>query len=765
MIRSRILPRVSRVFAALLAVMPLASAGATSARPAAVAPPATASVIPSPSQDSTGAVRGVVRDAAGGVIIDAVVRAVGTQLATRTDSAGRYVLAGIPAGERTLRVTRLGFGPESRTVRVVAGSTAVGEFTLVARGDVLGRVTTTATLREQYTSEAPVRTEVMTARMLQRNVTANLMDNLNFTNPGVNVQVDCGVCFTNNIRINGMEGPYTAVLIDGTPVMSALASVYGFNGLHPALIEQVEIIRGPLSTLYGSEAMGGVVNIVTKDPRLAPRFALNSFVTSDGETNLDAALTPTIGGRRLLLSGNVQHNDRFVDRDPDNFTDLPLVTRYSLFAKLGEGAPEARTYDVTARWFSEDRFGGTRDWTPADLGSSDVYGEFITTRRAELVGNWRLPVADRSLRLWYSGTWHAQDSWYGDTPYAATQGTGFAQLVWDRAVGRHALQLGSTLRFQQYNDNTPATATADRSTIAGVFAQDEVEVRDGLTVLGGLRLDVYQRHGLIPAPRLAVKWRPFDHDHTTLRLNAASGFRIVNLFTEDHAALTGARQVRIAEALRPERSNSVTLGLEQHVHVGDRADVLVLGVDGFHSRFSNRILPDYDADPNLIVYDNLDGTSTARGVTLSAQLDAPTRPFALSAGVTWQDVTVTEGGVRTRQPFAARVLGNLTAGVTLPRLGTTLDWTARLVGPMALPEFEGRASESPWFSEHHLQVTHPITRELQLYGAVRNLFDYRQRNAIVGADAPFGDTFDTSYVYGPLQGRRVQLGLRVTGAR
>ncbi len=715
--------------------------------------------------DSTGTVRGVVRASDGVPIADVSVRVVGTTLGARSDAVGAFSISGVPVGEQTVRVMRVGFAPGTYAAQIRAGTTTTLVVALQPRGEVLGTLSTTSTLREQFTSESPVRTEVITSRALERNVTGNLMDNLNFVSPGVNVQVDCGVCFTNSIRINGMEGPYTAVLIDGTPVMSSLATVYGFNGLHPALIEQVEIIRGPLSTLYGSEAMGGVINIITKDPRLAPRFALNSFVTTDGESNVDAALTPTIGSARVLLSGNYARNNRFVDRDPDDFSDLPLVERLSAFAKYSQGSAEARRLDLTGRWYQEERFGGTSAWTPGDLGSSSVYGEFIATQRAELIGNWRLPVSAESLRLWFSGTWHDQDSWYGDTQYAATQGTGFAQLVWDRSVGRHALQLGSTLRYQLYDDNTPATAEADRSLIGGVFVQDEVEVRKGLTVLGGLRLDRYGRHGLIPAPRVAVRWLPFDHDHTTIRVNAATGFRIVNLFTEDHAALTGARQVLIAESLNPERSQTLTLGVEQHVHLADGADVLVLGVDAFNTRFSNRIQPDYDSDPNLIIYDNLNGTAVSRGVSLSAQLDAPSRPWTLAAGVTWQDVTITEASVTSRVPFAARLLGNVTAGVILPRLGTTIDWTARVVGPMALPEFEARATTSPWFSEHNVQLTHPLTRTWQVYASVRNLFDYRQQNAIVGADAPFSDRFDTSYVFGPLQGRRLLAGVRVTGAR
>ena len=125
--------------------------------------------------------------------------------------------------------------------------------------------------------------------------------------------------FTNNIRINGMEGPYTAVLIDGTPMMSALATVYGLNSIDPTLIEQIEIIRGPNSTLYGSEAMGGVINIVTKDARLAPKLSMNAFGTSDGEASIALAAAPSIGGVRSLFSINASHNARFVDRNGDGF--------------------------------------------------------------------------------------------------------------------------------------------------------------------------------------------------------------------------------------------------------------------------------------------------------------------------------------------------------------------------------------------------------------------------------------------------------------
>src|SRR5690606_11253199 len=133
-------------------------------------------------------------------------------------------------------------------------------------------------------------------------------------------------------------------------------------------------------------------------------------------------------------------------------------------------------------------------------------------------------------------------------------------LVWDPRLGeRHALLVGATARYQVYDDDTPATREEERRLIPGAFVQHEWSALPGLKLLGGLRVDHHGEHGVITSPRLSLKWDPLHA--TTIRLNAGTGFRVVNLFTEDHAALTGAREVVIAEALRPERSYSVALNL------------------------------------------------------------------------------------------------------------------------------------------------------------------------------------------------------------
>ncbi len=680
----------------------------------------------------------------------------------RTDSAGRYRLILPVAASVRILARAIGYAPFSGVVALSGAGPDTLDIVLQQSASLLNTVVTTATLQERYLSDSPVKVELVTPAFLQRNVSNNVMDNVSFL-PGLTQQVDCGVCFTNNIRINGMEGPYTAVLIDGTPMMSALATVYGLNSIDPSLIEQIEIIRGPNSTLYGSEAMGGVINIVTKDARLAPRYSLNVFGTSDGETNLSLAAAPSIGGVRSLLSVTGSRNAHFVDRNGDGFSDLPLVSRLSIMNKWVTGTPANRPFELMARVYGEDRFGGIDAWTPADRGSTSVYGESIRTLRAEVLGTYRPGAPGTPLRFDLSANWHDQDSFYGATAYRAAQQVAFAQGVWSPQLARHGVTIGGAVRYQRYADSTQAQRTTDVRVIPGVFAQDEVSLGSRTSVLAGVRVDHHAAHGVVPSPRLAIKWTP--DRHTTIRLNGATGFRVVSLFTEDHAALTGARTVRIDEALRPERSATATLSLNRVMDVRGVEDAMTLDIDFFHTRFSNRIVGDFDSDPNLIIYRNLRGAAVTRGASLALGYATLRQPFTGSVGFTLQDVFVENDGVRRALPFAATAQGVFSLGYRIDRLGLTVDWTGRVQGPAALPQFDGLPSRSPWFTEQHLQFTRRAPGRPDLYIAVKNLFNFVQRDAIVDPFNPFGDRFDTARVYGPLQGRRLLFGVRQVVSR
>jgi outer membrane receptor for ferrienterochelin and colicins len=689
----------------------------------------------------------------------------GSNRVLETDAQGRFLLQGIAPGTHVLLVTAMGYETLEQPFEARAGESTFLEFDLRPTAFEMNPIVVTGTMRETFVSESPVKVDVVNVRFLQRNITNNLMEALQTVN-GLYAQVDCGVCYPNNIRINGMEGPYTAILIDGMPIMSALASVYGLNGLNPAVIERLEIIKGPSSTLYGSEAMAGVVNVITKDPRFTPRYSLDFRAHSTGQRVLDFSASPGRPGLRGFLSGSVQQMNQFLDENGDGFSDLPKANTAALFGKLSWRPEGEEVLSLAGKYYYEDRFGGVRSWTPDLRGSDEVYGESVFTNRLELVGSLR----PRNLEDWkldFSYAWHDQDAMYGDEAYVGDFHTLFGNLTrkgtWRE---KHALLLGATARYLVQDDNTVATVERDVQFIPGVFVQNEYTPSWRWGILGGMRLDHHERHGVIASPRLSVRWQPARDGKTTLRLNTGTGFRVVSVFSEDFAAIAhGSRRVVMGEELDPERSWSVTGNFNQVLDFG--GNPMMVDVDLFHTRFSNQIIPDYDVDPREIVFRNLHGHAVSRGVSLSFNQNFSNLPFLYQVGVTFQDVYTMEDGRKESITFSPDFTGGFTFSYSAPR-GVTVDYTGTVVGPMSLPQYDPpfqRKERSPVHSIHNLQAGLGLGGGRQLYAAVKNLFDWTQESPLVDPGNPFGDHFDTAYVYGPIYGRQLLLGFRVAGGR
>ena len=193
------------------------------------------------------------------------------------------------------------------------------------------------------------------------------------------------------------------------------------------------------------------------------------------------------------------------------------------------------------------------------------------THLFEVIGSYSLPVKEQ-IQFQYSYNLHHQNSIYGTLPYLAKQHVGFAQLIWDKKLGEHNALIGLSSRYTFYDDNTPGTLSSDgnsnkpdRKPINGFFIQDEINLNKNAILLAGYRYDYDIHHGHIHSPRLAYKYAP--DLNTTFRLSMGTGFRVVNLFTEDHAALTGSRQVVIAENLNPERSYNATLNIVKKIYL------------------------------------------------------------------------------------------------------------------------------------------------------------------------------------------------------
>jgi outer membrane receptor for ferrienterochelin and colicins len=712
------------------------------------------------------------------------IRLLNTNFRTQTDSLGLYKLENIPSGTYKINVTSTGFKLITQRISVLENENLNLDFELEEDQNELNEVVVSGTLKPVKRLESAVPVEVYSPTFFKKNPTPSIYDALQNIN-GVRPQLNCGVCNTGDIHINGLEGPYTLVMIDGMPIVSSLSTVYGLSGIPNSLVERIEIVKGPASSLYGSEAVGGLINIITKNPTNAPTFSADYFTTSYFESNLDLGTKFNVGKKATSLIGiNYFNYDQVIDKDKDNFTDVTLSERISVFNKWSFKRNYNRLFTIAARGMYEDRWGGDIRWEKKYRGGDEIYGESIYTKRAELIGSYQLPFEEK-LMLSFSGNVHYQDSRYGTTSYIANQKIGFLQLTWDKKIGRNDLLAGIASRYTYYDDNTTATKEAENTWLPGIFVQDEITFSPKSQVLLGMRYDYNSIHGSIFTPRFAYRFKA--NENTIFRLNAGTGFRVVNLFTEDHAALTGSRDVIIKNDLKPEQSVNVNLNYIQKINFGN-GTFMGIETTAFYTRFSNKIISDYETNPNEIIYDNIDGYAISQGISTNVDLNFPSG-LKFIVGATVLDNKNVENGISERPFLTENFTGTWSVSYKIQPWNLSMDYTGNVYSPMKLPllsETDPRSPNSPWYSIQNIQFTYSGWKDFEVYGGIKNLLNFtpKQNNpflisrtndpfdknvqydsagkVLVTPDNPYGLTFDTTYVYGQNQTIRGFLGLRYT---
>jgi outer membrane receptor for ferrienterochelin and colicins len=709
----------------------------------------------------------------------ASVHIAGTSTGVMTDEQGNFSLKFDRSTNNKITLVTSFVGYEQDSL-VWKGHTRVSISLKPTLNSLQEVVVVSGTMKEVSKMNSAIPVEIYTPALFLKNPTPSIFESLGMVN-GVQPQLNCNVCNTGDIHINGMEGPYTMVLIDGMPIVSSLSTVYGLSGIPNSMVKRIEVVKGPASTLYGSEAVGGLINIITNNPATSPLFKTDILVTSLKEYNLDVSTKWNVKSGSALLGINYFNFRNKLDVNEDNFTDITQQQRISIFNKWNFIRKEERSASFAWRYIFEDRWGGELQWTRNHRGSDQVYGESIYTNRIEAIGNYQLPIQSQKVIFDYSYNYHKQDSYYGIVQYLADQHVAFGQLRWDKTAGKHDLLAGIPFRYTYYDDNTVGTASDTpggesnhpmETFLPGIFVQDEIQFTPRMTLLTGVRYDRHNRHGNIFSPRISAKYSP--NKMNTFRLSTGNGFRVVNLFTEDHAALTGARKVVIANELKPEQSWNVNLNyattlIHSNGYVG-------LDASAFYTYFTNKITGDFITAPDSIIYDNLDGHAVSRGITLNTDI-AFTSGLKIIAGVTWMDVYQVQKNnqgneTKTEQLFAPVLSGTYSVSYAFDRFGLTVDLTGRLNGPMYLPVVPNdfRPERSPWFTLMNIQVTKTFTSGLEVYAGVKNLLNFVPDDPLLRPFDPFdknvtvnnpnGYTFDTTYNYAPVQGIKGFAGLR-----
>lgn len=712
-----------------------------------------------------------------------------TQKNVLTDSQGYFKIEYQNIKSITLIFNCIGFQKNEFTINTEKYNESLITLQVKEQLETIGEFVITGTMRSTKQSSSPIVVEQFNQAFLKKNPSPNLFEALQNVN-GVRPQINCSVCNTGDIHINGLEGPYTMILIDGMPIVSSLASVYGLSGIPNSMIERVEIVKGPASSLYGSEAIGGLINVITKRPQYAPLIAFNSMITSWNEINNDLSIKLKVSPKLAVLTGiNYFNNSKIYDKNLDNFTDIALQNRLSIFQKYNVERKKNKLFSIGIRYLNEDRWGGETQWNKQFRGGDSIYGENIITKRFEWIGAYQLPIKE-NVQIQSSYTSHFQNSVYGNVEYIADQKLFFLQSIWTKSVRKNDWLAGIAYKYMRYNDNILSQSLPDSlinnpsGSIPGIFIQYERKQDQRHQFLLGMRFDYYRLHGPIFTPRIAYKYN--FNPSTIFRLNAGTGFRVVNLITEEHALMTGARTVQINNQIKPEQSLNSTASLSKSFRLS-KYNLMNFETSLFYNHFYNRILPNYDQDPNKIIVDNILGYFYTAGWSFNSTIHLKN---GLRSEIGWTaiDLKTVNGNERVRPVLTEYFSGTWTVSYPFKHINTTVDYTGNLYSPMRLPvlnELDPRKSESPWWSIQNIQLTYNGFKKIKFYGGIKNLLNYTPNkgnpfiiarandpfdknvsfdpngNVIANSSNPYALSFDPNYIFAPNQGIRFFFGFRI----
>lgn len=698
-----------------------------------------------------------------------------TDYASQVDSNGYFKISA-PPGKYQLRVSYIGYENYQTEVIITGGENTSLNISMIPLTSKLKEVVVTGSMKEVRKSESVIPVDVYTMKYFDRNPVNNLFEALQNVN-GLFADVDNGVANTSDVQINGLEGNYTMYLIDGVPALNGLAGVYALNGFPMSIIDKVEILKGASSTLYGSEAIAGVINIKTKNPSDIPKFSMNVSLTSMLEAHADFAVKYKVGKADAMLAVSGESFNMRWDINKDGFLDIPLINSINVFNKWSMPRADHKVANFYLRYLYEDRFGGDKTMPSAWRGSSRYYSEAITTNQWQAGLQWALPGKENFLfQADYSE--HRQNAYYGFNQYQGIQVSGFTQLTWRKKVKQLTeFLVGAVYRLSYMEDNSPLSADSLTGYkrlvhLPGIFFDNEWYIARGHVLSVGARLDYSTRSKFVATPRLNYKWNSKD-DKNIIRFGAGTGYRVPNLLNEGFGALNGSRSIVVEGELKPEYAVNVNLNYTRVQEL--KGGLLNIDVSGFYTWFSNYIEPDYEEDPSLIIYSNNKG-ATAAGFSVNADFTF-NYPLKVGVGFTYTNVFELdendEGEMEKEVPLhQPPFVANFFFSYNFPVPQLSIDWTGNFVAPMKLAVVPNdyRSSKSPFFSIQNIQLTKKFKKGVQLYLGLKNIFNFIQKDPIlrpfdpynrdIANNNPYGYHFDTTYGFTTTQGIKAFVGFR-----
>lgn len=714
----------------------------------------------------------------------ATVLIVGTDNGTVSNEVGQFQFKNLAEGSYTLRVSAVGYKTLEKSIVVGGEYMAVVHFPLEEEALLVDEVVVSASRNEVSRRDAPVVVNVLSPILFEMVNSTDLAKSLNFQS-GLRVENNCQNCGFPQVRINGLDGPYSQILINSRPIISALGGVYGLEQIPTNMIDRVEVVRGGGSALFGANAVGGTINIITKDP------INNSFQVSSTMSNLGGkAWEQYMGANVSLVAKDNSYgiamyqsyrNRNPYDHDGDSFSELGLLNLNTFGLRAYYRPTQFSRLNVEYHTTNELRRGGNKfDLQPHQTDITEQTKHIINSGGISYDHFWD----DYKHKLsTYGSIQHTdRDSYYGAQRDTAAYGK-TDDLTW--VVG--AMYVGNYKRFlfapstftggleYQHNALHDIMVGYQRDMmqdvrIASAFVQNEWKLSD-FTLLAGGRMD---KHNLIEnpilSPRVNLLYKP--QDMFQARLTYSTGFRAPQAYDEDlHVTAVGGEGVliKLAEGLREERSNSFSGSVDYTATFGHwQANVLV---EGFYTGLNNVfVLEDIGHDANGYAIKERRNGSGARvyGANLDAKI-AHGKEAVLSLGFTAQRSRYNQPEEWSEGQFTSRMMrtpdyyGYFTF-TSAPVKNFDFSLSGTYTGEMIVPHYAGYIVEdqletTPHFFDLNLKLNYTFVLhdhiKLQVNTGVQNILNHFQ------PDLDRGEFRDSGYFYGPTQPRTVFVGFKI----
>ena len=712
-------------------------------------------------------------------LMGAVVRWKDSKIGAKSAKNGEFKIAR-DAKHDVLTITFAGYMPFEEEIHSDNYIEVQMEINQTQTVEVVGRQSAVV-LRE-----SAMNTSEITHAGLRKAACCNLAESF-VANPSVDVNYSDAVTGAKQIELLGLEGMYTQMMTDNIPNLRGLGATFGLNYVPGQWMQAIQISKGTASVTGGFESITGQINVDYKRPTQNKPLFVNLYAGSEERFEGDVlASIPLAEGFATNIFVHANKNSKEIDDNDDSFMDMPLeeqLTALNTWEYEGSGLHTLHTIKA----LNETRRAGQTGYFDGDKSR---YGVQIKTERYELYGKagytFDTPLYN-SLAAMYSLSSHNQNAFYGNNRYHGNQKSGYAKLVFETRWGMkphvhahnhaddehehehfedeeiHRLSVGGSFNFDQFDETYRGigtdTAIAKIERMPGVFAEYTYLGLRNFTVIAGGRYDWHNLYGGFFTPRFHVRYAPVEE--FSLRLSAGKGYHFNNIFAENSAILASSRAIHVLGSLDPEEAWN--FGVNATVLFEMLGHKFTLNTDFYHTNFINQVVVDMERSANAVYFYNLDGDSYSNCYQADLSF-APVENLDVMLAYRYNDVKQTMDGHLTEKPLQSRYKAFVNLAYRAP-WGIKLDFTTVLNGGGKLPNTDAYPEKYRLESDFHSFVTMQaqITKTLgdfEIYLGGENLTNYKQDMPILGAEAPFGDFFDTSIIYAPIMGAKFYAGIR-----